>query len=148
MQITCLKCKKVYKVDPNKIPSGITSTKCRSCGNSIRLPKSGPQKPSPRRAQVPPSPKSGFMKITCQYCSQQYNINPKAVPDGVTSTKCKACGHTISLKTTAAAPAGGAFVLALGRLYVVIRCVHSRGGIHADGILERPVWKQSRGAGG
>jgi hypothetical protein len=44
------------------------------------------------------------MQITCQYCSQQYNINPKAVPEGVTSTKCKACGHTMSLKSKAAAP--------------------------------------------
>jgi hypothetical protein len=104
MQITCLKCKKVYKVDPNKIPSGITSTKCRACGTSIPLPKRAPQKPTPRPAQAPASPKSGFIKIICQYCSKQYNINPNAVPEGVTSTKCKSCGHTISLNTQAATP--------------------------------------------
>ena len=103
MQITCLKCKKVYKVDPNKIPSGITSTKCRACGNSIPLTKGRPQMPSLRPVQAPPRPGSGFLKITCQYCSQQYNINPKAIPNGVTSTKCKSCGHTISLKIEAPA---------------------------------------------
>ena len=104
MQITCSKCKKVYTVNPNKIPSGLTSTKCKACGNSIPLPQSAPQTPPPKPAQAPPSPKSGFMKITCQYCSQQYNINPKAVLEGVTSTKCKACGHAISLKIEATAP--------------------------------------------
>jgi hypothetical protein len=45
------------------------------------------------------------MQITCQYCSQHYNINPKSIPPGVTSTKCKACGHMISLKPEAATPA-------------------------------------------
>jgi ribosomal protein S27E len=104
MHITCSKCKKVYNVNPNKIPSGLTSTKCNACGNSIPLPQSTPQTPPPGPAQAPPSPKSGFIKITCQYCSQQYNISPKAVREGVTSTKCRACGHTISLKTAATAP--------------------------------------------
>jgi transposase-like protein len=97
MQITCSKCKKVYNVNPNKIPSGIASTKCKACGNSIPLPQSAPQPPPPRPAQAPPPPKAGIMQISCQYCSKQYNINPKAIPEGVTSTKCKACGHTISL---------------------------------------------------
>lgn len=97
MQITCSKCKKVYNVNPNKIPSGIASTKCKACGTSIPLPQSAPQPPPPRPAQAPPPPKAGIMQISCQYCSKQYNINPKAIPEGVTSTKCKACGHTISL---------------------------------------------------
>jgi transcription elongation factor Elf1 len=104
MQITCSKCKKVYNVNPNKIPSGITSTKCKACGNTIPLPQSAPQPPPTRPDQAPPPPKAGIMQITCQYCSKQYNINPKAVPEGVTSIKCKACGHTISLKSEAAAP--------------------------------------------
>jgi hypothetical protein len=46
-----------------------------------------------------------MMQITCQYCSKQYQINPKSIPPGVASTKCKACSHAISLKTEAAAPA-------------------------------------------
>ncbi|MCK5485901.1 MAG: zinc-ribbon domain-containing protein, partial [Desulfobacterales bacterium] len=87
MQITCSKCKKVYNVDQSKIPSGVTSTKCKACGNSISL--------------RPGAPKPAVMQITCLYCSKKYSINPKALPAGVTSTKCKACGHTISLKPRA-----------------------------------------------
>jgi hypothetical protein len=104
MQITCSKCKKVYNVNANKIPSGITSTKCKACGNSIQLPQSAPQPPPPGPAQAPPPPKAEIMQISCQYCSKQYNINPKAIPAGVTSTKCKACAHTISLKPKEAEP--------------------------------------------
>ena len=90
MQITCSKCKKVYNVDQSKIPSGVTSTKCKACGNSISL--------------RPGAPKPAVMQITCLYCSKKYSINPKALPAGVTSTKCKACGHTISLKPRATEP--------------------------------------------
>ena len=104
MQITCSKCKKAYNVNPNKIPSGIASTKCKACGNSIPLPQSVPQPPPPGPAQAAPPPKAGIMQISCQYCSKQYNINPKAIPEGVTSTKCKACGHTISLTPKDAEP--------------------------------------------
>jgi DNA-directed RNA polymerase subunit RPC12/RpoP len=96
MQITCSKCKKVYNVNPNKIPSGITSTKCKACGNSISLRLGAPQAPTPPELEV--------MQITCQYCSKKYSVNPKSIPAGVTSTKCKACGHTISLTPKAAEP--------------------------------------------
>jgi hypothetical protein len=96
VQITCSKCKKVYNVNLNKIPSGITSTKCKTCGNSISLRPGVPQ------ASAPPEP--AVMQITCQYCSKKYSVNPKSIPAGVTSTKCKACGHTISLAPKDAAP--------------------------------------------
>ena len=43
-----------------------------------------------------------MMQISCQYCSQKYQINSNSIPDGMTSTRCKACGHTISLKPKAA----------------------------------------------
>ena len=92
MQITCSKCQKVYNVDQSKIPSGITSTKCKACGNSISLRPAAPQAP----ASGPPQ--AGSRQITCLYCSQTYSINPKAIPAGVTSTKCKACGHAITLE--------------------------------------------------
>jgi transcription elongation factor Elf1 len=109
MQIICSKCNKVYNVDSNKIPAGVTSTKCKACGNAISLRQPGPQTPpagqAAKPAQAPPPPGTGAMQITCQYCSQHYNINPKSIPQGVTSTKCKACGHVISLKPKAAAPA-------------------------------------------
>jgi hypothetical protein len=105
MQIICSKCNKVYHVEPSKIPPGVTSTKCKACGNSISLRQSAPQSPPAKPAQAPPAPKAEIMQITCQYCSQHYNINPKAIPEGVSSTKCKACGHVISLKPDAAAPA-------------------------------------------
>ena len=97
MQITCSKCKKVYNVDPNRIPGGVTGTKCKACGNSISLRPSAPQTPA--------QPKPAVMQITCQYCSKKYNINPKSIPAGITSMKCKACSHTISLKPKSAAPA-------------------------------------------
>ena len=96
MQITCSKCKKVYNVDPDRIPSGVTGTKCKACGNSISLRPVAPQTATP--------PKATVMQITCQYCSKKYNINPKSIPAGVTSMKCKACSHTISLKPKSAAP--------------------------------------------
>jgi len=105
MQIICSKCNKVYNVDSNKIPPGVTSTKCKACGNSISLRQPAPQTPPAKPAQAPPTPKAGMMQITCQYCSQHYNINPKSIPQGVWSTKCKACGHVISLKPKAATPA-------------------------------------------
>jgi len=89
MQITCSKCKKIYKVDPHKIPSGITSIKCKTCGKSISLRPGAPKAPTLRDPAV--------MHITCQYCSKKYRISPKSIPASVTSTKCKACGHTISL---------------------------------------------------
>jgi DNA-directed RNA polymerase subunit RPC12/RpoP len=96
MQITCSKCKKVYNVDPNRIPSGATGTKCKACGNPISLRPAAPQKPAPPQAAV--------MQITCQYCSKKYNINAKSIPAGVTSMKCKACSHAISLKPKSAVP--------------------------------------------
>ena len=107
MQIICSKCNKVYNVDSSKIPPGVTSTKCKACGNSISLRQSAPQSPPVKPAQAPPTstPRAGIMQINCQYCSQHYNINSKSIPPGVTSTKCKACGHVISLKPEAAAPA-------------------------------------------
>jgi len=111
MQIICTKCNKVYNVNLSRIPPGVTGTKCKACGNSISLRQRAPQTPparsAPKPSQAPqtPTPKAGMMQITCQYCSQQYNINPKSIPQGVTSTKCKACGHVISLKPKAAAPA-------------------------------------------
>jgi len=89
MQITCSKCKKVYNVDPHKIPSGITRTRCKACGHSISL--------RPRAPKAPTSPAPAATPITCQYCSKKYSVNFKSIPAGVTSTKCKACGHAISL---------------------------------------------------
>ncbi len=107
MQLTCSKCKKGYHVDASKIPPGVTGTRCRACGNSIPFRRGTPQTPPPRAAQSPqPPPRpaqaqpSGatLMQISCLYCSQKYQINPKAIPAGVTSTRCKSCGHTIWLK--------------------------------------------------
>ena len=105
MQIICSKCNKVYNVDSNKIPAGVTSTKCKACGNSISLRRPVLQTPPAKSAQIPSTPRTEMIQITCQYCNQHYNINPKSIPQGVTSTKCKACGHVISLKPKAAAPA-------------------------------------------
>jgi hypothetical protein len=97
MQITCSKCKKVYNVDPNRIPGGVTGTKCKACGNSISL--------RPVASQTAAPPKAAVQQITCQYCSKKYNINPKSIPAGVTSMTCKGCSHVLSLKSESAAPA-------------------------------------------
>jgi zinc-ribbon domain len=103
MQITCSKCKKVYNVDLSRIPAGVTGTRCKACGNSIPLRQSAPHTPPPGPPQAAAA-EAKMMQITCQYCSKQYKINPKAIPQGLKSTKCKACGHMISL-TPSAAPA-------------------------------------------
>ena len=112
MKLTCSKCKKVYHVDESKIPSSVTSTRCKACGNSIPLHQREPQTPPPRAVQSPSPPSKAaqaklpgaeMIQISCQYCSQKYQINPKAIPEGMNSTQCKACGHTISLKPKAAA---------------------------------------------
>jgi DNA-directed RNA polymerase subunit RPC12/RpoP len=96
MQITCSKCKKVYNVDPKRIPSGVTGTKCKACGNSISLRPAATQAPPVHKTA--PASKPAIMQITCQYCSKKYNINPQSIPAGVTSINCKACSHVISLK--------------------------------------------------
>lgn len=37
------------------------------------------------------------MKITCQNCGQNYRVDEKKIPPGVSSLKCKKCGHRVSL---------------------------------------------------
>ncbi len=103
MQITCSECKKVYNADPNRIPSGVTGTKCKACGNSISLRPAEAQATPALKAT--PAAKAAVMQITCQYCSKIYNINPKSIPEGVSSIKCKACSHSITLKPKSAVPA-------------------------------------------
>ncbi|MGD9413288.1 MAG: zinc-ribbon domain-containing protein, partial [Desulfobacterales bacterium] len=103
MQIVCSKCDKVYKVNSSKIPPGITSTKCKGCGNSISLGQSADQTQTAKPAQSAPASGAGMMQITCPYCSRKYQINPNSIPQGVTNTRCKSCGHAISLKLEAAA---------------------------------------------
>ena len=108
MQIVCSKCDKAYRVDSSKVPPGVTSTKCKACGNPISLRQSAAQALPARSAQAPSAPVlpgAEMMQITCQYCSQKYQINPKSIPQGVASTRCKSCGHAISLKLEAAATA-------------------------------------------
>lgn len=103
MQITCSKCKKVYNVDPKRIPSGVTGTKCKACGNSISLRPAASQ--APPAPKTPPAPEAAIMQITCQYCSKKHNINPNSIPDEVTSINCKACNHAIALKPKSDEPA-------------------------------------------
>ena len=106
MQITCSQCKKVYNVDSSKIPPEVTGTRCKACGNSIPFRPVAPRPTPPAVSQAPPPQQSDVMQITCQYCNQQFNIKTKAIPRGVTSTRCKGCGHSISLTpaATAASP--------------------------------------------
>jgi len=104
MQITCQYCSKKYSVNPKSIPAGVTSTKCKACGHTIFLAPKDAAPPTPEPAQTVPQ-NTGNKKITCLYCSKKYNINAGKIPPGMTSTKCKACGHTISLKPPTEIPA-------------------------------------------
>jgi predicted Zn finger-like uncharacterized protein len=44
------------------------------------------------------------MKITCPNCQKIYTINKAKIPPGTKAAKCKACGHSILLKTKYSAP--------------------------------------------
>ena len=89
MQITCPSCKKSYAINSEKIPPNITTAKCKSCGHKMPLKSEPPKKLSPA---------TNTCKVTCHYCSRKYSLNPSKIPPDVTTIKCKACGHTISLK--------------------------------------------------
>ncbi len=104
MQISCSNCKKVYTVNSSKIPPNVNTTRCKACGGSVPLHPQNSQT-QPQSASKTATP-SDIVQISCQYCSQQFKIKSSAIPQGVTSTRCKACGHAISLKpaTDAAAP--------------------------------------------
>ncbi|MDX1707809.1 MAG: zinc-ribbon domain-containing protein, partial [Desulfobacterales bacterium] len=106
MQISCSNCKKVYTVNSSKIPPNVNATRCKACGGPVplRLAKTRSQPPSASKAAT--AAPSDIVQISCQYCSQPFRIKAGAIPQGVTSTRCKACGHAISLKpaTAAASP--------------------------------------------
>lgn len=98
MQISCSNCKKVYSVNASKIPPNINATRCKVCGGSVPL--------RPQKQLAVPASASEVVHINCQYCNKQFKIKSSAIPQGVTSTRCKSCGHNISLKpgATAATP--------------------------------------------
>ena len=89
MQITCPNCKKNYTINPEKIPAHITTAKCKACGHTM------PLKPASAKKSSPAAENS---KIQCMYCSRKYSLDFSKIPAGVTSLKCKACGHAMSLK--------------------------------------------------
>ncbi len=89
MQIICSNCKKSYTIDPTKIPATVRTAKCKACGYSIPL-----RQPV---AEEPPETTNG-RKIKCLYCNRSYSIDPNKIPPNVSTVKCKACGHAISLK--------------------------------------------------
>lgn len=89
MQITCPDCKKTYVLNPQKIPPNITSAKCKACGHSIPL-RSDPAKKM--------SADTNVCRVTCLYCSRKYAFERSKIRPDVSTLKCKACGHSISLK--------------------------------------------------
>ena len=91
MKITCPDCKKTYNIDPNKIPAKVTTAKCKACGSSMPLRQTV--------AKAPPT-KATVQKVKCLYCNRSYTIDQSKVPANVSTVKCKACGHAISLKQT------------------------------------------------
>jgi hypothetical protein len=94
-------------VDSSKIPAHVSNTRCKACGAAISLRPTARRKKAPGAFQAPPKAASDMIQVTCQYCSQQFKIKARTIPPGVTSTRCKSCGHKISLKleTTAASSA-------------------------------------------
>ena len=89
MKITCPNCKKSYEIASEKIPPNITTAKCKACGHKMPLHSEPPKKLSPAKKPC---------KVTCNYCSRKYSLNLNKIPPDVTTLKCKACGHAISLK--------------------------------------------------
>lgn len=88
-KITCLYCSRKYTYDVSKIPPNMSTVKCKVCGHSISLKQT---------TALATNPQSNTNKITCLYCSKTYMIDRSKIPDGVSTTTCKSCGHTISLK--------------------------------------------------
>ena len=91
MRISCPNCNKTYSINPEKIPSHITTAKCKACGHAMPLNPAAANKSS-----VP----AKICKIQCMYCSRKYKVDRSKIPPGVTSMKCKACGHAMSLQQT------------------------------------------------
>jgi predicted Zn finger-like uncharacterized protein len=91
MQITCPNCKKTYSIDPNKIPAKVTTAKCKACGQRMPL-RQTVAKETPAKATV--------QKVKCLYCNRSYTIDQSKIPANVSTVKCKACQHAISLKQT------------------------------------------------
>jgi predicted Zn finger-like uncharacterized protein len=87
-KIKCLYCDREYSLDHSKIPPGVSYLKCKSCGHRILL-----KQEDEKAAEIT----NDAYKITCLYCSKTYKINPIKIPEGLTATKCKSCGHAISL---------------------------------------------------
>jgi DNA-directed RNA polymerase subunit RPC12/RpoP len=87
-KVTCLYCSRKYSLDPSKIPPDVSTVKCKACGHSISLKQYHTDTTSPDEATY---------KITCLYCSKTYTIDRSRIPKDVTTTKCKSCGHAISL---------------------------------------------------
>ncbi|MBW2412500.1 MAG: zinc-ribbon domain-containing protein [Deltaproteobacteria bacterium] len=44
------------------------------------------------------SPTADICKIQCLYCNRKYSVDRNKIPANVSTLKCKACGHTMSLK--------------------------------------------------
>ena len=91
MKITCPECKKAYNIDPKKIPAKATTAKCKGCGQRMPLRRTVAKEP-PAKATV--------QKVKCLYCNRSYTIDQSKIPANVSTVKCKACQHTISLKQT------------------------------------------------
>ena len=87
-KITCQYCSREYSLNLNKIPPNVTAVKCKACGHAISLKSNQADTKSPAETTN---------KITCLYCSKTYKIDRSRIPQDVKTTKCKSCGHAISL---------------------------------------------------
>ena len=88
-KVKCLYCNRSYTIDQSKIPANVSTIKCKACQHAILLKKTNSETTDS---------KSSESNITCLYCSKIYMIDRSKIPDDVSTTTCKSCGHTISLK--------------------------------------------------
>ena len=89
MKITCPNCKKTYTINPEKIPPNVSTAKCKACGQAMALKPAETEKSSPA---------ADIGKIQCLYCNRKYSVDRNKIPPNVSTLKCKACGHTMSLQ--------------------------------------------------
>ena len=89
MKITCQNCKKTYTINPEKIPPNVSTAKCKACGQTMPLKPAETEKSSSA---------VDICKVQCLYCNRKYSVDRNKIPPHVSTLKCKACGHTMSLK--------------------------------------------------
>jgi predicted Zn finger-like uncharacterized protein len=116
MKVTCPSCQKHYNLNEAKIPLGVKTAKCKSCGHPVPLKPDkdlSPVHSLKKELSWAPAEKSGltpiqasqkrdgFIIITCGNCRKKYKIRQSKIPPTATGLKCQACGNKIALPLSA-----------------------------------------------